>query len=78
MTQTDGLILLKEASEIENTAIWGMYIRELEKHRITARQKCYERGEKEYEKGMVEAFNIILGYRDRDSLFQKLTDKIRG
>ena len=53
-----------------------MYVRAIESLRDDARQKCFERGEKEYEKGMVYAYDIILGYKDRDSLFKRLRDSV--
>jgi hypothetical protein len=78
MDASDSITLLQEAREIESTAFWKIYNEYLEKARTSARQKCYERGDKEYEKGMVEAFNVVLGYKDMKSMFNAIRESINA
>ncbi len=72
------MLLLKEAGDIERTAFWKRYNDYLETGRLVAQQKCYERGDKEYEKGMVDAYNYILGYKKNPSLFNKMKEKLNA
>jgi len=78
MTLPNSMLLLEEASKIERMAYWKRYTEAIEAERWVARKDCWKKGEREYEKGMINAFDIILGYLDRDSLFNVLRESIRG
>ena len=78
MDPATSMLLLKEARDIEKTSFWKRYNEQLEKIRIVAQQKCYERGDKEFEKGTVDAFNIILGYKQRLSIFNQIKENLNA
>lgn len=75
---TDSAILLQQARQIEETAFWKRYVEKAEIKRRVAQRACWEKGDKEFEKGMVRAFDMILGNHDMTSLFETIKTEIGG
>jgi len=69
--------LIEEATKISESSFWRLVVEEIAKERNRAREACWsKRGDRAYEQGMAEAFDIVLGRRDMVGIFQRVLDRV--